>query len=653
MSKITDNPYPGSRAFQQADQDHFYGRTEAAQKIAGLWAANRLTVVAGPAGSGKSSLLLAGVYPLMPDLGGTTLPVGLLSHGMTFPFGALPENNPYTLALLRSWAPDEVPTRLAGLTVTDYVRRLTRRHDGKIFAAIDQADDLAIDPPSGSRRAWRRQFLTELSAAYQDNSRLHLLLVARAEALPTISASIGVGARYDVEPLTIAEAIEAVTEPASRAGRRFDDGAARKLIEDLSTSRITAAHGQRYVTATRVEPALLQAVCQRLWDEMQHDVGVISEWAVRESGDADTALALYCAEVITRVAAMHSLKSQRLQSWLLATFITDSGARGTAYETMRDGQVTAAGMPATVARSLVDCHLLSSELKHSSRYYCLLSDRLMEPLRHAIIGRCAALTAADYLRAAERDLVLGEVNLAMRRAENALRAAPSLRKHAEAESLLGNVAVEQEQPAEAVRHYREAASLLEMAGDTGAAARTLAAAGQALLAQGDTFAAVRELRIAVERARNDLILQTELALALWQFGEGRAAVAVLNSVLGVDGGHLEALRARGEILADLGDARGAMLDLNRQSVRDHPSTQAARGLALAELGDHSAATQEINDALTRAPQNGPVLLYAARASALSGDQLSSEEHARRAIDATDPPLSQPHREYASKLATHG
>ncbi|HMH93718.1 MAG TPA: hypothetical protein VK586_21885, partial [Streptosporangiaceae bacterium] len=81
-----------------------------------------------------------------------------------------------------------------------------------------------------------------------------------------------------------------------------------------------------------------------------------------------------------------------------------------------------------------------------------------------------------------------------------------------------------------------------------------------------------------------------------------------------------------------------------------PSTRAARGLALAELGQHSEADQEIESALADAPRNGPVLFYAARAEALSGDRVAAVDLARRAIDATDPALPKHQREIARKLA---
>src|SRR5262245_27166556 len=86
VSKIADNPYPGSRAFTQADQAFFFGRDADTAVVVDLWTTNRLTVVSGPVASGKTSLLHAGVYPSMPVKRSRVLPAGNLFHGMMFPF---------------------------------------------------------------------------------------------------------------------------------------------------------------------------------------------------------------------------------------------------------------------------------------------------------------------------------------------------------------------------------------------------------------------------------------------------------------------------------------------------------------------------------------------------------------------------------------
>jgi len=646
MGKSTGEPYPGSRPFRRADREQFFGRSAHAARLAELWQDNHLTMAVGAAASGKTSLVNAGVFPLVTDGRAEVLPLGRLSHGETFPFAALPEHNPYTLAVLRSWSPDEVVTRLAGLTVRDYVRSRADGHDGLVLAAIDQVEELLAD--SGPRLSHRRQFLAELTEAIEEEPRLHLLLVARDETAHVLAKAIGPGARHRVTPLTRQDAIEAVAGPTRDTARSFDEGVAEAIVTDLQTSRIAPrGGGEDYVIADSVEPAILQVVCAHLWNSLPAGLDLITRRELRRYGDVDAALAIHCGRIVAAVAEDHELSATRLRSWLQSTFITEHGTRGTAYE----GAKVTAGMPNGVARALEDRHLLVTERRSGARWYQLLSDRLVEPLRQAVDEQPPSTEPAEYLRAAGRAMVLGELDLAERYAHETVRTShdTDLRLRAEAGSLLGNLAYEREKPKEAEERYRRAANLYEAVRDSDAVARQLAAVGQTLVAQGDLMSAVTQLRSALDRAPNDLVLQTELALALWQLGEGRGAVAVLTAVLEKDAGNLPALRARGEILADLGEARAALLDLDRITAHARPSTRAARGLALAQLDDLAGARREIEDALARAPRSGLALWYAARVAMLDGDKAEARDRASQAIDATDPALSPQHCEAAREF----
>jgi tetratricopeptide (TPR) repeat protein len=631
--ELLDTPYPGLRPFRQSDHDRFFGRTEDADRMAQQWMANRVTIVSGPVASGKTSLLQAGVYPLMAGRRWDVLPPGRVSHDATFPFAAVPDYNSYTFALLRSWLPDEVATRLAGMTVSDFVHERAQRHSGLIYAAIDQADDLLIDSESGPRGNWRRQFLDDLRQAVRNEPSLRLLLVTRGDARELIVSAGGNGARCSVAALTVDAAVEAVTGPTARVGRTFADGAAAKLVADVQAGE------------ELVEPVLLQLACTRLWLDLPAEMTVITPQHVRAFGDADTAMAAHCGVLIAAVADEHDMTAGRLRSWLCTTFITEQDTRAILYED--DDAATDMG---PVIHALVDRHLLTSGRRSGVRWYQLLSNRLIGPLREARDEPPPLPEPASSLRAAERALALGELDVAHGYAERTLRAGHDFRERARARSLLGNVAYERDQPVTAEAHYREAGILFEAASDPGGSALELAASGQMLLAQGRTAEAVERLRAAVDRVPNDLVIQTELALALWRLGEGRAGVAVLTGILAVDGGNAGALRARGEILADLGDVREAILDLDRQRAKAQPTTLAARGLALAGLGNHRAAITDINAALASAPHSGVVLLFAARAFAMGGNDTLSGDLARRAVSAGDPPLSAPQRKIALRLA---
>jgi tetratricopeptide (TPR) repeat protein len=648
-----DAPYPGPRPFLRTEQDRFFGRAIESRALAEFWQDNRIVLAVGPAASGKTSLLHAGVLPILTRNGAHVLPPGRVSGGSTFPGAALPKHNPFTLALLRSWSSGEAPTRLVDLTVRDFIRAYAQCHSGLLYAAIDQVDDLPAD--LSPRQAHRDAFLAELADAVEAESRLHLLLLAREDGAHMISAKLERAARFELGALTRPGAIEAVTGPVVGTGRSFADEAAEKLVTDLQTSRIVVINGaERHVRSDRVEPSLLQAVCASLWDSLPSDTERITIRDVRLFGDVDRALAAHCSRVVASVADNFSRQVAWVRNWLLRTFITELGTRGMAYE----GVVETAGLPNTIARALEDEHLLSVELRSGSRWYELLADRLIQPLRDAVDELPPVVDPADYLAAAERALARGELDVAQRYAEATLRgsADTDLRLHAEMESLLGNIAAERgesaEAKAEAESHYRAAARLFETLRDTPAVASQLAAVGQMLIAQERPEDALDELRAAIDRMPSDPVIQTDLAVALWQLGERNAAVAVLTAVLAMDGGSTVALRARGEILADLGEARQAMLDLDRVTLESRPSTRAARGLALAKLGDQSSANLEVDDAVAEAPWNGAVLLHAARAKALNGDDDAAEELARRAVDANDPGLPPYHREVALQLAGH-
>jgi len=653
VRKIADNPYPGSRAFTQADTQRFFGRDADIAVVVDLWMTNRLTIVSGPAGCGKTSLLQAGIRPLLREKTSQyrprRLPPGNLSLGMTFPFPALTEHNPFTLALLQSWARDDMPTRLAGLSVSDFVREQTRGHDGVTYAAVDGLDDLALGSRADAWVKWHREFLAGLAQAISDHPRLHVLLVTRTTGLSLLTSSVGVGARHSITGLTPQAAIAAIRKPAMAAGRTFADKAAHYIVSDLLSNLESA----ELPSDRRVEPSLLQAVCSRLWEELPLSVTEISDRTIREFSDSDIALADYCGQVIAETSALHGVSPRKLHAWLVASVITGRGTRVGLHEEA----TTANKMPDAVLRHLVDRHLLTSEIDDSRRYYRLLSHRLVDPLRTVSVTAATTVTAAGFLRAAESALARGELDLAWAHAERVrgalpereLRDASGFRERAEAESLLGNVAYRRGEPAEALPHYRKASELMQAAGDPQAAAYQFAAAGQLLLAGDEPGDAIPELSAAADRVRNDLGLQIQLARALWQTGDGRGAVRILNSVIDRDGGLAEARRMRGEVLADLGEGNKAISDLNH-AAPDVPSSQAARGLALAETGDHTAAAAEINGALASAGRSGLVLLYAARASDLAGDNVSAKKRAREAIDATDPPLSPPHKQLALTLA---
>src|SRR5215472_17140346 len=64
-SLTAQNPWPGLAAYDEASRDFFNGRDEEADELLRLIRLAPLTVLYGKSGLGKSSLLQAGLFPLL------------------------------------------------------------------------------------------------------------------------------------------------------------------------------------------------------------------------------------------------------------------------------------------------------------------------------------------------------------------------------------------------------------------------------------------------------------------------------------------------------------------------------------------------------------------------------------------------------------
>jgi WD40 repeat protein len=85
-----DNPWPGLDPFDESDRAYFHGRTEESGELLRLVRREPLTVVFGRSGLGKTSLLKAGLFPLLRDEDG--LPVYVrLDHASLDHAGGAPE----------------------------------------------------------------------------------------------------------------------------------------------------------------------------------------------------------------------------------------------------------------------------------------------------------------------------------------------------------------------------------------------------------------------------------------------------------------------------------------------------------------------------------------------------------------------------------
>ncbi|WP_433252917.1 hypothetical protein [Actinomadura nitritigenes] len=529
-----------ARAFDEPDRDVFRGRTAETEEVLGMWTENRLTVLHGGGGVGKTSLLRAGVVPRLRDRDQHVLPVAHIAYRPSFPVAALPEHNHFRLAVLGSWYTRASPVQISELSIGNFLRKHRRmdRFGERLptLLAIDGAEGL-LRTSAGHERH-RREFLDDLTAVMKEEPGLHLLLAVRDDSVEEaleLAARLGEAepARCSLDPLTPEAALEAAEALLHAAGQR-GGGLPGALVRELRTVRLAGG----VQTTARVEPALLRLACDRLCEDLPTDTEISAE---RLRSEVNRVLGEYCAHSLGTIAADQSLRAVNVLSWFRGVFGGPWGRAGVSESRLYDD------VPRAVVDAVQDRHLIRARLRDEGRYYEVQHPRLIEPIGKLDGGAVPIWRPGPSMRLHQghRALLDGDPELARRHTEAAVRACGEgdMKVLAAATTFLGDIAYEQGDAKAAVLRYRDAAAICEAIPDNAAVGWLLAGIGRILLSS-DAGEAVRQLRAAANRLPHELSVQTALGQALWRSGRTRAARAVFEDVLGHDSRNREALIAK-------------------------------------------------------------------------------------------------------------
>ncbi|MGW5424054.1 caspase, EACC1-associated type [Streptomyces sp. NPDC003943] len=236
-------PYPGLDAFRVDDADVFFGRDRMTERLL-----DRLETVAetdepgplvlvGPSGSGKSSLLNAGLAAALRErglLGSTSWLTLRLTPGrsplqrLATQLGAVPE----TVDVLR-----EDPGRAAELG-----ERLTAdRPEQRLIVLVDQLEEVFTLCTAAERTAFLRA-LTALTRPSDEGRPGTLVVLAlradfygQAAAHPELLTALR-DTQLLVEPMTTGELRAAIEGPAAAAGLALDGGFADVILHEFGTT---------------------------------------------------------------------------------------------------------------------------------------------------------------------------------------------------------------------------------------------------------------------------------------------------------------------------------------------------------------------------------------------------------------------------------
>ncbi|WP_394616766.1 hypothetical protein JNUCC0626_45275 [Lentzea sp. JNUCC 0626] len=209
-----DAPYVGLKAFQKEDAARFHGREKLTAKLRELVSTRPFVGVFGASGSGKSSLLRAG---LLPNLG----------NALIFTPGPQPK--------------DECAVRLAQLTGHSAVtlraelddpralNLIVKQHDEHLVLVVDQFEEV-FTLASPEQRDWFIDALTQAP---------HVVIGVRADFYghlgrhPELVEALD-GAQVLVGPLTTEELRRAITEPAQHVGATVESALVTRLVADVA-----------------------------------------------------------------------------------------------------------------------------------------------------------------------------------------------------------------------------------------------------------------------------------------------------------------------------------------------------------------------------------------------------------------------------------
>lgn len=390
------NPYVGPRPFQIDDRSRFYGRDGEINQLVPLLYAHRLTVLFAQSGAGKTSLLNAGVLPvLIDDEGFEVLGRDDRSGNSTRVSGvgakeaeAAGVRNIYTYNALSGWLPaDQTPAGDATLASSLAQRAHLADAAGDPaprLAIFDQFEEVFTAYPD--RWQERDDFFRQLREALDADPMLRVVLSLREDYLanldPHLAVFRGVSTlTFRLERLRKDAALSAVVDPLRDTSRSFAKGVAEKLVTDLMQVRVERDGELVRVDGEYAEPVQLQVVCARLWDALPAGVTQITEANLANLGGIDQALTDFYEEALPTAVKKGGVKEAKLRDWFDRTLITSAGTRSSVYQDQQANST--GGMPNAVVQVLEDAHIVRGETLRGSRWYELTHDRFVGPIREA------------------------------------------------------------------------------------------------------------------------------------------------------------------------------------------------------------------------------------------------------------------------------
>jgi len=292
--KIIKCPYKGLSAFTKDDAHFFFGREKFTKTLVDAVQQQPFVAVIGNSGSGKSSVVFAGLLPKLEEMGGwkfitfrpTNSPLLQLANALL----SLLEPEIDSLECLAKAKKSANNFKTGELTLKDVLDVSLQKNSPKqrFLIFVDQFEEIYTLSPEDERKVFIDQLLEVINAEREKNRTHDIVLVI------TLRADF-YGHAIDYQPLLEVfqnsdqkligvmnqeELQSVIEEPAKKVGLTIQDGLT-KIILDA-------------VTSNPGELPLLEFCLEQLW-EKQRD-GQLTIAAYHEMGGVEKALANHAEE---------------------------------------------------------------------------------------------------------------------------------------------------------------------------------------------------------------------------------------------------------------------------------------------------------------------------------------------------------------------
>jgi len=335
----TGNPYRGLRNFEAEHRSLFFGRESDVRMVLDRLRSDRLVVVAGDSGVGKSSLCRAGVVPAVLE--------GALEDGFNwrvakvFPGRQPIEALAVALEPVLSFDPEKTVAlaRAEPDALSREVQKHRRAHPGFAFLLfIDQAEELFTLASSGEAAEF-----SQLVARLNQYGRTPLLMAARGDfvtrlaTLPMLGPEVS-RALYLLPPISDEKLRDVILAPARARNVHFESDA---LVRTLIDSTTNSPGGL----------PLLQFALAQLWETRDAERGMIRQEALQSLGGVGGGLSRHADAVIASLPPEEQAAAIRI----LLRLVTVEGtrARRPVEELAPAGGVERAALEALILGRLV------------------------------------------------------------------------------------------------------------------------------------------------------------------------------------------------------------------------------------------------------------------------------------------------------------